>query len=123
MKKILVAEDNPANRELMGEVLAGRGYEVIEACDGQEALRKIEEMNPDLVLLDIQLPLLDGFAVLQQIRQMPRFAKLRVVAVTANAMKEDREKGAKAGFDAYISKPIDVAGLRTQVAELLSSAD
>ena len=123
MKKILVAEDNLANRELMGEVLSGRGYDVIEACDGQEALRKIEETNPDLVLLDIQLPLLDGFAVLQQIRQMPRFAKLRVVAVTANAMKEDREKGAKAGFDAYISKPIDVAGLRAQVAELLSSAD
>lgn len=123
MKKILVAEDNPANRELMGEVLSGRGYEVIEACDGQEALQKIEETNPDLVLLDIQLPVLDGFAVLQQIRQMPRFANLRVVAVTANAMKEDREKGAKAGFDAYISKPIDVAALRTQVAELLGPAD
>lgn len=123
MKKILVAEDNPANRELMGEVLSGRGYEVIEACDGQEALQKIEETNPDLVLLDIQLPILDGFAVLQQIRQMPRFANLRVVAVTANAMKEDREKGAKAGFDAYISKPIDVAALRTQVAELLGPAD
>jgi CheY-like chemotaxis protein len=123
MKKILVAEDNPANRELMGEVLSGRGYELIEACDGEEALRKIEETNPDLVLLDIQLPLLDGFAVLQRIRRMPRFAKLFVVAVTANAMKEDREKGAKAGFDAYISKPIDVAGLRRQVAELLGSAD
>ncbi len=119
MKKILVAEDNPANRELMGEVLSGRGYEIIEACDGQEALQKIEEMEPDLVLLDIQLPVLDGFAVLQRLRQMPRFASLRVVAVTANAMKEDREKGLKAGFDAYISKPIDIAALRAQVEELL----
>jgi CheY-like chemotaxis protein len=121
MKKILVAEDNPANRELMGEVLSGRGYEVIEACDGQEAIQKIEDSNPDLVLLDIQLPVLDGFAVLQRIRQDPRFAKLCVVAVTANAMKEDREKGAKAGFDAYISKPIDVAGLRSQVEEILKA--
>jgi len=63
MKKILVAEDNPASSELIREVLSGRGYEVIEACDGRQALQKIEEMEPDLVLLDIQLPILDGFAV------------------------------------------------------------
>ena len=63
MKKILIAEDNPASSELIREVLSGRGYEVIEACDGRQALQKIEEMEPDLVLLDIQLPILDGFAV------------------------------------------------------------
>jgi two-component system cell cycle response regulator len=119
MKRILVAEDNPANRELMGEVLSGRGYEVIEATNGEEALQKIAETNPDLVLLDIQLPVLDGFGVLLKLRQDPRFVKLRVVAVTANAMKEDREKGMSAGFDAYISKPIDVAGLRLKVDEML----
>ena len=119
MKKILVAEDNPASSELIREVLSGRGYEVIEACDGRQALQKIEEMEPDLVLLDIQLPILDGFAVLSQIRQNPRFANLRVAAVTANVMKEDREKGLRAGFDAYISKPIDAAALRLQVDQLL----
>ena len=119
MKKILVAEDNPASSELIREVLSGRGYEVIEACDGRQALQKIEEMEPDLVLLDIQLPILDGFAVLSQLRQNPRFAHLCVVAVTANVMKEDREKGLRAGFDAYIGKPIDVAALRVQVDQLL----
>jgi CheY-like chemotaxis protein len=119
MKKILVAEDNPANRELMREVLTGRGYEVIEACDGQEALQKIEETRPDLVLLDIQLPVLDGFAVLTRLRENPDYKSLRVLAVTANAMREDREKGMKAGFDAYISKPIDIAALRVQVEKML----
>ena len=119
MKKILVAEDNPANCELIIEVLSGRGYEIIEACDGRQALEKIEETEPDLVLLDIQLPILDGFAVLSQLRQNPRFANLCVVALTANAMKEDREKGLRAGFDAYISKPIDAAALRLQVDQLL----
>jgi CheY-like chemotaxis protein len=119
MKKILVAEDNPASNELIIEVLSGRGYELIAAYDGREALEKIEETEPDLVLLDIQLPILDGFAVLSRLRQNPRFAHLRVVAVTANAMKEDRERGLRAGFDAYISKPIDAAALRLQVDQLL----
>jgi len=119
MKTILVAEDNPASRELMTEVLSGRGYALIEAVDGREALQKIDEVEPDLVLLDIQLPVLDGFAVLLKLRQNPRYATMRIVAVTANAMKEDLEKGMKAGFDAYISKPIDVAALRLQVDQLL----
>jgi two-component system cell cycle response regulator DivK len=119
MKKILIAEDNSASSELIREGLCGRGYEIIEACDGRQALQKIEETEPDLVLLDIQLPILDGFAVLGQLRQNPRFANVRVVAVTANVMKEDREKGMRAGFDAYISKPIDVAALRLQVDQLL----
>lgn len=119
MKKILIAEDNPANSELMLEVLSGRGYELLEASDGRQALQTIEETEPDLVLLDIQLPILDGFAVLFQLRQNPRLANIRVVAVTANAMKEDREKGLRAGFDAYISKPIDAAALRLLVDQLL----
>src|SRR6266404_4176127 len=119
MKKILVAEDNIANRELMREVLSRPDYEVIEAGDGLEALQKIEETKPDLVLLDIQLPLLDGFAVLLHLRENPLFANVLVVAVTANAMKEDLEKGKKAGFDAYSRKPIDVAALRMKVEELL----
>lgn len=119
MKKILIAEDNPANSELMLEVLSGRGYDVLEVSDGRQALQTIEETEPDLVLLDIQLPILDGFAVLFQLRQNPRLANIRVVAVTANAMKEDREKGLRAGFDAYISKPIDAAALRLLVDQLL----
>ena len=68
MKKILVAEDNPVNRELIREILSNCEYEVVEACDGQEALDKINEATPDLVLLDIQMPVLDGYAVLRRIR-------------------------------------------------------
>ena len=119
MKKILVVEDNAVSAELIREILSGRGYEVIEACDGRQALQKAEETEPDLVLLDIQLPILDGFAVLSQLRQNPRFANLCVVAVTAMVMKEDREKGLRAGFDAYIGKPVDAAALRLEVDQLL----
>jgi two-component system cell cycle response regulator DivK len=119
MKKILVVEDNAVSAELIREILSGRGYEIIEAYDGRQALEKIEETEPDLVLLDIQLPILDGFAVLSQVRQNPRFANLCVVAVTAMVMKEDREKGLRAGFDAYIGKPVDAAALRLEVDQLL----
>lgn len=119
MKKILVAEDNPASRELLRELLANPDYRVIEAGDGEEVLQKVEEEQPDLVLLDIQIPKLDGFAVLHRLRQDPRFATLRVVALTAYAMRGDREKGLAAGFDGYLTKPIDAAALRVQVEQLL----
>jgi CheY-like chemotaxis protein len=119
MSKILVAEDNLPNRELIREILETRGYEVIEACDGQEALDKLEQTEPDLVLLDIQMPVLDGFAVIRQIRENPRFATLRVLAVTAYAMQGSRESFLGAGFDGYLSKPIDMAVLTKEIRQLL----
>ena len=119
-KKILIAEDDPASRELLLEILDLMGYEVIAACDGAEALRKIVETQPDLALLDIQMPTLDGFAVLYQIRQDARFANLPVIALTAYAMKEDREKTLQAGFDAHLSKPLNVSALRAQIAHYLA---
>ncbi len=119
MRKILVAEDNLASRELIREILENQGYQVVEACDGREALQKVQETGPDLVLLDIQMPVLDGFAVLRQLRQNPRFATLRVVALTAYAMRGDQEEALAAGFDAYLSKPIDATALRRQIEKLL----
>jgi len=119
MKKILIAEDNPANRELLLEILSGQGYDVVEACDGGEALRMMEQTAPDVVLLDLQMPVLDGFAVLRKIRQDARFAAVPVMALTAYAMLGDREKTLDAGFNAYLSKPIDAAKLRTQIDRLL----
>jgi CheY-like chemotaxis protein len=119
MSKILVAEDNLPNRELIREILETRGYEVIEACDGQEALDKLEQTEPDLVLLDIQMPVLDGLAVIRQIRGNPRFATLRVLAVTAYAMQGSRESFLDAGFDGYLSKPIDMAVLTKEIRQLL----
>jgi CheY-like chemotaxis protein len=119
MSKILIAEDNPVNRELLREMLEARRYQVVEAANGQDALTKLEETFPDLVLLDINMPVLDGFAVISRIRQNPKFSRLAVMAVTANAMKEDRERVLGAGFNGYLPKPIDSATLFKEVERLL----
>jgi CheY-like chemotaxis protein len=119
MSKILVAEDNLPNRELIREILEACGYDVIEAGDGQQALDRLEENLPDLVLLDIQMPVLDGYAVVRKLRQTPGLANLKVLALTAYAMQGDREKVLEAGFDGYLTKPVDMASLAKQIAQLL----
>ena len=106
MIKVLIAEDNAVNRELLREILEAHGYAVDEACDGQAALDMIEQIRPDILLLDIGMPVLDGFAVVRRIRENPRFAALPVLAVTAYAMQGDREKILNSGFDGYLSKPV-----------------
>jgi CheY-like chemotaxis protein len=111
MKTVLIAEDNPTNRELLRELLEIRGYSVAEACNGQEALALIEATPPDILLLDIGMPVMDGYAVIRKIRENPRFASLPVVAVTAYAMQGDREKIMRSGFSGYLSKPINAAAL------------
>jgi len=120
MSKVLIAEDNPVNRELLREVLEARGYAVVEAGDGQEALRQIEETQPDILLLDLGMPVLDGFATIRQIRQNPAMAALPVLAVTAYAMRGDREKVMEAGFDGYLSKPINFQELTQELGRLLA---
>ena len=120
MSKILVAEDNLPNRELIREILETCGHQVIEACDGQQALDKLAGDLPDLVLLDIQMPVLDGYAVLRQLRQNPRLADLKVLALTAYAMQGDREKALEAGFDGYLTKPINTAALNEGIRQFLS---
>src|SRR5579862_7375155 len=97
--KILVADDNAASRELIREVLEMSGYHVVEASNGQEAVSRVHETAPDLVLVDIQMPRLDGYGVLRELRGDPKFAGLRVVALTAFAMQGDRERALEAGFD------------------------
>lgn len=114
-RKILIAEDDAASRELLAELLASLGYQVVEACDGGEALQKIEETDPDLILLDIQMPVLDGIAVLWRLRGNPRFRDRPVIAVTAYAMQGDCEQTLRAGFDGYIPKPVDAAALRAEM--------
>ena len=114
-KRVLVADDNPAGRELVRESLAEYVSSIIEASDGREALDKIRETLPDLVLLDIQMPELDGYAVLREIRGDPALQGLRVVALTAFAMQGDRERALEAGFDDYLTKPVTVAKLKAQL--------
>lgn len=117
--KILVVDDNSISRELVREALEGRRYLVVEASDGREALERMMENPPDLVLMDIQMPVMDGYAALQRIRQDPRFSGMRVVALTAYAMLGDREKALAAGFDGYIAKPVNVHALRAQIDQIL----
>jgi two-component system cell cycle response regulator DivK len=119
MTKVLVAEDNPVNRELLRELLEARGYNVIEAPDGQEALRMMEQTQPDILLLDICMPLLDGIAVIRKIRDNPSLATMPVLAVTAYAMRGDRENFLNMGFDGYLSKPINACELANELEILL----
>ncbi len=123
MRKVLIAEDNAVNRELLRELLETRGYTVLEACDGQEALDMIDQARPDILLLDIGMPVLDGFAVVRKIRENPHLAKLPVVAVTAYAMQDDREKILNSKFDGYLSKPINPRSLMEELDRLLSQRD
>lgn len=118
---ILVADDNPPSRELMRELLEASGHLVVEAANGREALDSIRRNPPELVFLDLQMPLLDGFSVIRELRSDDRFRRLPVVAVTASAMLGDRERAIAAGFDSYIAKPINLCEVRKQV-ELLSSS-
>ena len=118
MKTILIAEDNAVNRELLRELLEAREYRVEEACNGQEALDMIPTLKPDLLLLDLSMPVLDGFATLKKIRETPEMASLAVVAVTAYAMRGNQEKAMQAGFDGYLSKPIDSSLLNRELERI-----
>ena len=120
MKTVLIAEDNPVNRELLRELLEIRGYAVIETCNGQEALEQLQKVQPDILLLDLNMPVLDGFRTIEEIRKHPDWSRLPVLAVTAYAMRGDREKILTAGFDGYLSKPIDPTFLQQELQRLLS---
>jgi two-component system cell cycle response regulator DivK len=120
MKTILIAEDDPPSAELLLEFLTLFGYRVTVAADGAQAVRMLAEIIPDLILLDSQMPVLDGFAVLGWVRGQPRLSRVPVAAVTGCAIREDRERILKAGFDAFIPKPLDAASLAAQVEGLLA---
>jgi CheY-like chemotaxis protein len=122
VKRILIAEDNVVNRELLRELLEIQGFDVAEAGNGQEALEMIDRVRPDLLVLDLGMPVLDGFGAIQKIRANPATASLPVLAATAYAMRGDREKTLQAGFDGYLSKPIDSATLKAEIDRLIGMA-
>ena len=107
-QRILVVEDNEKNMKLFRDVLQAKGYEPLEATSGEEAVALASEHVPDLILMDVQLPGIDGIEALGRIRQDERTASIPVVALTAQAMAGDRERFLDSGFDGYISKPVDV---------------
>lgn len=118
-KRILYIEDNPENRLLMRRVLMAEGYLVEEASDGNSGLQKAAESPPDLILMDINLPEIDGYEVTARLKQLPNMAGVPIIAVTANVMKGDREKTLAAGCDGYIQKPIDIDLLPSQIESFL----
>jgi two-component system cell cycle response regulator DivK len=119
LKKVLVVEDNPKNMRLIKMVLGNKGYSLLEATDGEEALAVAVEGRPDLIIMDIQLPKMNGLEVTRRLRQTPGFSQVPIIALTASAMEGDRDKIIEAGCDAYVSKPIDTRQLPEVVAEML----
>ena len=117
---ILIVEDNEKNRRLVRDVLQFKGYETIETETGEEGVELARSRHPALVLMDIQLPGMDGITALKLLRQDPATRAIRVMAVTASAMTQDRQTILAAGFDAYQSKPINVKGFLEAVQELLA---
>ena len=116
---ILVVDDNPINLKLVSDLLAFEGYRVLKAEDGEQAAASVEVEPPDLILLDVDLPGIDGLTLTKRLKSDVRTGYIIIVALTAFAMKADRQRAIAAGCDAYVTKPIDTRGLPGQVAELL----
>lgn len=114
-KRILIVEDNRDSRELVAKVLKAHGYEILEAHDGAEALETIRREKPGLILMDISLPKIDGYEATRCLKNDPELQTIPVIALTAHAMKGDREKALAAGCDGYITKPINVRELPEQI--------
>lgn len=118
--KILIVDDNPANAKLMSFVLSSKGFDVRTAGEAVEAMRQIEEFTPRIVLMDLQLPGVDGLELTRRLRADPTKHELWIVAVTAFAMVGDEEKARAAGCDGYVTKPIDTRALPGVVASYLA---
>jgi len=121
-KKVLVVEDNANNLLLTKDILRHHGYEVIVACNGHEAIRLARERNPDLILMDIQMAVMDGMTAGRILKGDPATRDIKVIAVTSFAMKGDRERILEAGFDDYIAKPLNTRELPLIVKKHLVEA-
>jgi CheY-like chemotaxis protein len=118
-EKILVVEDNPLNMELFKDLLEVQGYEVHEAINGQQALDQVKSDEFDLILMDIQLPGMDGFTATRKMKEDPKTKSIPIIALTAYAMKGDEDRVKEAGCDGYIIKPIDTQKFPREVASFL----
>jgi two-component system, cell cycle response regulator DivK len=116
---ILYVEDNPDNRNLIRRVLNAEGYSVVEASQASQAIEKLEKEKIDLILMDINMPDMDGYTLTAKIKKIDKYAKIPIVAVTANVMRGDREKSLEAGCDGYIQKPIDIDTLSLQIERFI----
>lgn len=119
--RLLLVEDNDLNRDMLSRRLARAGFETVEAVDGEQALSMMREAQPALVLLDMNLPLLNGWQVCEQARQIDAIAGIPIIALTAHAMSEDRERALRAGCNDYATKPIDFPALLQKIERLLDA--
>ena len=119
-KRILVVEDQPDNRRILRDLLANAGYELIEAESGEEALKAVETQRPDLILMDIQLPIMDGYEATRRIRLNPELKSIPIIAVTSYALAGDEAKALAAGCSAYVTKPFSPRALLAKVQEHLT---
>jgi two-component system, cell cycle response regulator DivK len=123
MSSILVVDDNPSNLKLFAFLLALPGYEVSTAANAEQALHVLSALVPDLIIMDLQLPDVDGLTLTRQLKADPRMTGVPIVAVTASAMKGDEEKAWAAGVDGYMSKPVEKRAFRAMVASYLERGD
>jgi len=121
-KRILVVEDQDDNRRIIRDLLSSVGYEMIEALDGAAGVRLAASERPDLILMDIQLPVLDGYQATRRIREHPELGRIPIVAVTSYALSGDEAKALAAGCNAYIAKPFSPRELLAMIRELLGDA-
>ncbi|WP_420038312.1 response regulator [Sulfidibacter corallicola] len=119
MNKILLVEDHEMNRDMLSRRLKRKGFEVAEAVDGLQALEKVEEVKPDLILMDMSLPQMDGWEATRRIKSNPETQDIPVIGLSAHAMSGDRQKGLNAGCDDYDTKPIDFKRLLDKIHTLL----
>ena len=118
-EKVLIVEDDPRNMRLLELTLGDKGYTLLKATDGEEALEVAEKERPDLIIMDIGLPKMNGFEVIGKLRENPAFAHTPIIGLTAYAMKGDEERVIKAGCDAYLSKPVNTRELPGVIAGIL----
>lgn len=119
MARILVVEDNPDNSDLVVDVLTLRGHEVIQAANGREGVEMARARHPDLILMDISLPIMDGFAATEEIKSDPQLKPVPVIALTAHAMAGDEKRALAAGCNGYITKPIDIKTFANKIQAFL----
>lgn len=118
-RKVLLVEDNPQNRYLLTFLLEKCGYEVVCAEDGEAAVEAVPVHRPDVILMDVQLPKMDGYEATRRIKSDERFASIPVLALTAHSMKGDRARALEAGCDDYLTKPVDVDVLLRRIGEVV----
>lgn len=123
MPKILVVEDNEMNRDMLSRRLQRRGYEVVSAEDGEDGVKKAQSESPDMILMDMDLPVLDDWAATRQLKDSPDTQSIPVIALTAHAMAGDREKAMDAGCDDYDTKPVEFSRLLEKMEKILGKGD